>query len=560
MSEERSGERVHQRDDQAVAQEQTRVKMNAENTPLVAISYAFQRHELEAQAQQIPLLISASSSTLPLAQRPESQKSKAASEPRGDWYIASTGVISSRALQTLCDAYRLAQVDGSAARRLITPQGRELSQAFEEEADELKASAELQSQTGWDMSLSDQITSLIAVSSYGLSITEPNDAPDSPSAQEPQQASSKGTVTSQSLKRREAKSESLSDTTTIDAPQAYPPPSNSKRRNDRTTLPPSSEREGHLLLIVSNSLESISPRIRSADLDAFQSVTMLMDCAPDRVLSWHRWSTSLGGAMIRLNDHAFMKLADRMQRASRGLQRVQLTLNLSSGFVLMGVTQLTSQLGPLPIDSRDQGGASNLEMWAELPLGDERWSALFMIKYTGQRLGSTQQTQQQIGKLSADGFSAPLFIKLRTPHLAEVRQARVAAQSSYIKAPLGGISPPQYDQLMLGVAFAQQLSHRVRVIDNLLLSLLRRDSRKPGKLLDQLIKITAALESSAHARVFQELKVEFLALGELPMRRWEILISALLRSTHRLSSEGQWSSISPPLDKGAHLEISPSYR
>ena len=480
--------------------------------------------EIDAQPQQLPLLISANISRVELSE----------SSPQHSWYVAATGTVSPTQLKMLRDAMMLADID-LCQRTMRTPSGQDLADFFTSApSDTSGISDEFQERFGWSLSLLSQLQAFQRYASTPKSDSTSEEDAD-PTAVSQTLTGSVSTSTLPDHHSGEPSGDSMNQITAdqIDSSHGR---SSASYTYSSGALP----QRGHLILLVSNALESVSPRVKSHDLNAFSSVTMIMSCSPDRVLSWHRWNTSLGGTMLRLGSRTHIRLADRLQRGSRGLRRARLSLNMNSGFSVTGVTQLTTQLGPLPVEGREQGGADQLSLWAELPLNNERWSALLMIKYNGQRLNDAQSIRHAIATFSVGDFSAPLELKVNVPPTEESRHLRNRTQSKHVGNPLGGTLTSHYDQLLIGVAFAQQLSHRVRVIDNLILSLLRRDPRKPGKLLDQLVKITATLEPPQRAKIFRDLKLEFLALGELPPSRWEIVIAALLRSTHRLSSEGQW--------------------
>ena len=489
---------------------------------LIAFSYAFQRMEIDAQPQQLPLLISANISRTHLPQE----------SPQHVWHIASTGTVSPVMLSMLHDATALADID-LCHRTLITPSGQNLVDIFNSDSlEEISGDmTSLQDQLGWSTPLFHQLNTL------KLNQDEAEDF-DSTATSTPHPNPT--SISSSTLPDHESFDALNDPISQVTEDQLNPSQVTATSLYDRSLDP--FPKRGHLILLVSNALESLSPRVKSYDLKSFSSITLIMNCSPDRVLSWHRWNTSLGGTMLQLDHRTHIKLADRFQRGSLGLRRVQFSLGMNSGFSVTGITQLTTQLGPLPVEGREQGGAGQLDLWAELPLSNERWSALLMIKYKGQKLSAAQLRHHTIATLSIGQYSAPLKLKVNVQPIEDIRQQRNRIQTAHISHPLGGFMATHYDQLMIGVAFAQQLSHRVRVIDNLILSLLRRDPRKPGKLLDQLVKITMTLESPRQAKLFRDLKLEFLALGELPPSRWDSVISALLRSTHRLTSEGQWLS------------------
>ena len=492
--------------------------------PLIAFSYAFQRMEIDTQPQQIPLLVSANISRTEL---PDSSS-------QHTWHVAATGTVSPKLLSMLRDAIALSDID-LCQRRILTPCGQDLNEFFRDPPSEAVNDdpSELQDRFGWSLPLLHQLSALKSKTPEADTGTSSEDLNHSNKSPDVDSAS----VNTSTLPDHHS-DDQFDMINQITEDQLNPSQAHLPKSSDRShkSLPD----QGHLILLVSNALESVSPRVKSHDLSVFSSITMIMSCSPDRVLSWHRWNTSLGGTMLRLNPRTHIRLADRLQRGSCGLRRVKVSIGMTAGFSITGVTQLTTQLGPLPVEGREHGGADQLELWAELPLTKERWSALLMIKYKGQRLSDVKFKHHTVATLSVDHFSAPIDLKVNVPPTEEIRHQRNRTQSAHVGNPLGGVLTANYDQLMIGVAFAQQLSHRVRVIDNLILSLLRRDPRKPGKLLDQLVKITATLEPPEYAEVFRGLKLEFLALGELPPSRWEVVIAALLRSTHRLSSEGQW--------------------
>ena len=96
---------------------------------------------------------------------------------------------------------------------------------------------------------------------------------------------------------------------------------------------------------------------------------------------------------------------------------------------------------------------------------------------------------------------------------------------------------------MIGVAFSLQLTHRVRLLDNLMLTMLREETRKSAKLLDQLIKITTNLEGLEKVEGLKSLKVKLLATGLLERSDQEYIAAMMTRSTHRLSLNGSWHSV-----------------
>jgi hypothetical protein len=307
----------------------------------------------------------------------------------------------------------------------------------------------------------------------------------------------------------------------------------------------STKLNSHLLIICDQAFESITPSILPKDTRNFKSVTILYIGSSDHVLSWLRWSAQIGGSLILKNEESVSLLADRFQTVSRKLRRQALHFIAGSGFSIISVTQLTPMPGPIPVETIDRV-AQEITLWANQPSDDLRWSAMIAFKKvapsTSQPTLTFAERGQRLLTLHINEHAYPIMIPHSPMVSADHRRSESRAINTAISNPLNGKLLPRLDGNLLGVAFAQQLCHRVRVIDNLVLSLLRREARKSAKLLDQLLKITSTLESSEQVEVIRLLKVQLLATGQLKRSSKNFIVDLMTKSTHQLSIDGVWQA------------------
>lgn len=301
----------------------------------------------------------------------------------------------------------------------------------------------------------------------------------------------------------------------------------------------------HLLIISDQAFESITPSILPKDTRNFKSITILYIGSSDHVLSWLRWSAQIGGSLILRNEETVSLLADRFQTVSRKLGRQALHFIAGSGFSILSVTQLTPMPGPIPVENVDRV-AQEITLWANQPSDELRWSTMITFKKvapsTSQPTLTFAERGQRLLTLHINEHAYPIMIPHSPMVSADHRRSESRAITNAISNPLNGKLLPRLDGNLLGVAFAQQLCHRVRVIDNLVLSLLRREARKSAKLLDQLLKITSTLESSEQVEVIRLLKVQLLATGQLKRSSKNFIVDLMTKSTHQLSIDGVWQA------------------
>lgn len=482
------------------------------NPEFLSISYSLQRNVTPQQGSIISLMLSAASTELP----------KRALDDQKDsierWSLGLVGrpdeqdEISSL-FNTLNEALSLASID-NVVRDLYNSIGKRISNDHEVvDASDLDPS----------LSLIAQVTDL---KHYALKTEK-----DANEANE--RATSPEVVAAQELISHETKPIDLTKLeNTIDA-------SDDVQQLDTTKQSSC----GHLLLLCTKPLESISPNILASDLSAFDSVTLLYQGAMDHVLSWLRWSAQMGASLIVNDESAIRLLADRFQSASRLSKRQNLHVSAAPGFSIVSMTQLTPQPGPIPFEANERS-ARDISCWVNLSSGEQRWSMMINFKRVStsntQPTLSFNQDGQALATLHIGNLTQIVTVPTQGYYNNEQRRAEARAQSQALSNALNGVLPPRFDSNLRGVAFAQQLAHRVRVIDNLVLSLLRKELRKSAKLLDQLLRVTSTLESRKEVDYLRQLKVKLLATGQLDKESKSEIIKKMIRSTHQLSLNGYW--------------------
>jgi hypothetical protein len=472
--------------------------------PLLAVSYSLQRNDSNYQSSIISLLVSAASTDLP---------------PRSPDYQEAWGVVTAcetvaDSISILQEALDLASVD-NLDRQIFNSRG-------EVVYDKNNVSVPPTTVTN-TLPLIAQIADLKHFS-LGKKRDEAKEKDTSPQLIHKESRSQKET--------RPIDADLLSSTLELDE--------NIQKSIKEESL---TKLNSHLLIICDQAFESITPSILPKDTRNFKSVTVLYIGSSDHVLSWLRWSAQIGGSLILKNEDTVSLLADRFQTVSRKLGRQALHFIAGSGFSILSVTQLTPMPGPIPVENVDRV-AQEITLWANQPSDDLRWSTMITFKKvapsTSQPTLTFAERGQRLLTLYINEHAYPIMIPHSPMVSAEHRRSESRAITLAISNPLNGKLLPRLDGNLLGVAFAQQLCHRVRVIDNLVLSLLRREARKSAKLLDQLLKITSTLESSEQVEVIRLLKIQLLATGQLKRSSKNFIVDLMTKSTHQLSIDGVW--------------------
>lgn len=478
------------------------------NPKLLSISYSLQRNVAPQVSSIVSLMVSAASTEI------SERTLKATSR----WGIASVGPVDQQQdglslLTTLNEALTLASID-DVSRSFYNSQGICISSNHE---------SILVDTIDPTLSLIAQITDLKHFAQTkkqtNLIINEKTTSPELQVAQE---------LLTQDTKPIDLKSLE----TTLDLDDNIPNVNINRGPNG-----------GHLLLLASKPLESISPTILAHDLNPFESVTVLYQGSMDNILSWLRWSAQMGASLIINTKDAVQTLANRLQAVSRQVRRQGLHISASPGFSIVSMTQLTPQPGPIPFEVNERT-AREMTCWINLPSSDQRWSMMINFKKISnahtQPTLSFDEEGQTIATLHLDQMSQTITVPSQAFCSTEQRRAESKAQSSAFANPLNGVFVPRFDSNLRGIAFAQQLAHRVRVIDNLVLSLLRKELRKSAKLLDQLLRVTSTLQSVEEVEHLKLLKVKLLATGQLDESSKAEIINKMTQSTHQLSLDGYW--------------------
>ena len=462
---------------------------------LIALSYAFQKSRVYVQGSQVNLLITGAASPIPSGKKAICQ-----------WGVVTAGKPTLAQLELLSAAFSLASID-QASRSLLTSAGEHLSTKI------LAAQKLTQQMFQHGDPVLGQIKSLENVfADPSASRIKPDET----------------LRDTQSQLARHTDKQNTIDTDVISGlEQTY----STEEIKDL----------GHLVILASDAQESISPSIVINDLIHFTSITVLFDGDVSYCLSWKRWATLVGASLMGVGSSSLEVLADRFQQASLGMRRHVVSLVVNEQYSILSATTLTPSAGPLALDTmQGRSSVNSVSIWAEFPVSQERWSVTLTLKSRSQKLEESDRDDLSIGTLRCRGITEPISLEADFSSLHPCRHLHQLAQKSYIASPLTGGLPPAYDQLMLGTAFGQQLSHRIRVIDNLILSLLKREMRRSAKLLDQLVKISLTLGDSKGVKQFRGLKLKLLALGDLGKPDWAVIIDALLKPSHTLNLSGYW--------------------
>ena len=481
------------------------------NPEFLSISYSLQRNVTPQQSSIVSLMISAASTELPKRIRKNEQSSFER------WSLGIVGTLdhsdkTNALFDTLNNALSLASID-NVSRSLYNSRGICVSKNCESVAPK-------------DF---DPLLSLIA------QITDLKHYAQTPARSDSSESNEKTT----SPELVEAQEFITQDTRPIDLSKL----ANTIDVEEDIKQINSTKSSGHLLLICTKPLESISPTILASDLSSFDSITLLYQGAMDHVLSWLRWSAQMGASLILNTDRAVQQLANRFQAVSRQVKRQGIHVSSAPGFVIVSMTQLTPQPGPIPFEANERS-ARDITCWINLPPDDQRWSMMINLKRVStkntQPTLSFNQEGQALATIHVGDITQMVTIPTQAFYNSEQRRAESRAQSQALANPLNEKLPPRFDSNLRGVAFAQQLAHRVRVIDNLVLSLLRKELRKSAKLLDQLLRVTSTLQGRYEVDYLRQLKVKLLATGQLDEDSKSEIITKMTQSTHQLSLNGYW--------------------
>ncbi len=306
--------------------------------------------------------------------------------------------------------------------------------------------------------------------------------------------------------------------------------------------------KGHLLIIASGAFESITPNLVPKDLKSFESITIYFCASHTLQLSWQRWASQVGATLFCAKDYQPHLLAARLQWVSRSAPRRAIHLSTADGFSISSVTHISPTPSPVPVEYRGrERAARSVTLWTNITNGQDRWVTVVSLRRissnTTQPTLSVDPGGQRLMTLYIDELSVPIILSQPPMPTTENKKAEARTTSGAFSDPLNGKRLPRRDSHMIGVAFSLQLTHRVRLLDNLMLTMLREETRKSAKLLDQLIKITTNLEGLEKVEGLKSLKVKLLATGLLERSDQEYIAAMMTRSTHRLSLNGSWHSV-----------------
>lgn len=470
--------------------------------PLLAISYSLQRHSLEHVSNNHTLLLSAASTDIPKTD-PEEVES---------WGVVRVGDDDFEAKKYIQEAINLASVD-NVQRHVIDSKGLSI---FEDNKDWI------------ELPLLAQIVDL--QHSLNKKSTQ-----DSMSHLDSETSPQKVVQTDLNLRNTlEGSSSQIEATIEINSEDIV----EKERLLRKATY-------GHLILVTTKAFETITPNVLPKDLAGFSSITVLYMGEPINILSWQRWSVHFGASLLTKKESMVNDLANRFQTLSRGLSNQTLYLTAGEEFSISSVTQLTPLPGPIPVVTKGRERiAKSHTMSINLPNDGERWAAIISIKKVSSNNSQPTLSLDDHGKrlVTIHINEVSQSINLPYPPLSQKNNKSHEQRevSSVMAQPLNGKVMPRGDQAMIGTSFAQQLSHRIRVIDNLVLSLLRRETRKSVKLIDQLIKITATLGNEYKVNHLRALKVQMLATGQLKDHDRSYIIHEMTQSPYYLSLDGVW--------------------
>ena len=480
---------------------------------LLGLSYSLQRQSPELQGGSISLLLSAASAEI--VPRPLADE-----DP---WGVVVTHNTSHELLTMLKEAIALAQID-DVKRAYLCHRGDDIFEQGQSEED-------IKTCLLTDRSLLSQLVDLRKI------------------------FRGEGTLSSQNSSERTTGANDRIETVDLEKSTQ---PVNTDLFSNTVDMPKEEleqsleprELKGHLLMLADHALEAITPNVVPNDVSAFKSITVLYSGSSHNLLSWQRWASQLGASLITTLEgraHFISNVAERIQCASRYLTRQSLYLSTAEGYSISSITHLNPLPSPIPVafKGRDRV-ARSASLWLNLATTKERWVTIITLKQISssgaQATLSMDAEGQRVLTLHIGDQSAPVYLDHSPVPSHEQRRAENRARQAAIANPLGGQKLSRIDSHLTGVAFALQISHRVRVLDNLMLAILRQETRKSAKLIDQLIKVCANLESIERVVALRSMKVKLLATGQLTSDDRDYIATLMQRSTHALNMSGTWSA------------------